>query len=51
MSHEVNLPNAFFLLSTHETKIYPPEFLFAGVYSLRKSSASEDTGEAYQPES
>jgi len=45
----LEVTDAFFLLSTHETKICPPQFLHAGVYLLRKSSASKDTGEACQP--
>ena len=43
ISREVALPDAFFLLSIHESKIYPPEFLYAGVYPFPESFGSKDT--------
>ena len=39
--------NAFFLLSTHETKIYPPEFVYVGLYPCPESTGSGGTGKTY----
>jgi hypothetical protein len=49
-SGRLDVTDAFFLLSTHETKIYSSEFLLAGVYPFRKFSLREGTDKAYQPE-